>query len=98
MNYPCDYPEFTCAMADKRQEVLWDTPCGPLRVTLERGVVREGQRYIVTFHDIGLAHGSCFDEFVEGARQRSARDRGGYVVDLFTFVHVDVPGQAVDAE
>jgi len=66
-----------------------ETEYGPLQVTIEGDI--KAEHIIITYHDIGLNHETCFRRFFNQARRR---------YDVFkeiAVVHIDAPGQQKDA-
>ncbi|KAM4610441.1 protein NDRG3-like [Polymixia lowei] len=71
------------------QEHDVETPHGVLHVTM-RGVAKGNRPTILTYHDIGLNHKSCFNSLFNYEDMQE-------VTQHFSVLHVDAPGQQENA-
>jgi len=65
------------------------TVYGPMRVTIEGDIKNE--HIILTYHDVGMNHETCFRRFFNCAR------RSEDFYKKFTVVYIDAPGQQLEA-
>ncbi|KAJ8372727.1 hypothetical protein AAFF_G00277350 [Aldrovandia affinis] len=72
-------------LLDQGQEHSIETPQGLLHVTLH-GSGNTRRPAILTFHDVGLDHKSCFSPLFKFEEMQE-------IVKSFTVVHIDAPGQ-----
>jgi len=79
------------------RRVAWvETPLGKVRVTIVGDESKKGK--LVTFHDVGLNHYSCFGRFFGPAGMRRGEARDLKVWDQFCIYHIDAPGHEEEAE
>ncbi|KAJ3585896.1 hypothetical protein NHX12_012304 [Muraenolepis orangiensis] len=71
------------------QEHVVETPHGVLHVTM-RGVAKGNRPTILTYHDIGLNHKSCFNSLFNYEDMQE-------VTQHFSVLHIDAPGQQENA-
>ncbi|KAM3872270.1 protein NDRG3-like [Diretmus argenteus] len=71
------------------QEYDVETPHGALHVTM-RGVAKGNRPTILTYHDIGLNHKSCFNSLFNYEDMQE-------ITQHFSVLHVDAPGQQENA-
>ncbi|KAJ8382501.1 hypothetical protein SKAU_G00032790 [Synaphobranchus kaupii] len=72
-------------LLDQGQEHSIETPHGLLHVTVH-GTGNTRRPAILTFHDVGLDHKSCFSTLFKFEEMQE-------IVKSFTVVHIDAPGQ-----
>jgi pimeloyl-ACP methyl ester carboxylesterase len=89
------------AIVSARQQsprrVEWvDTPLGKVRVTIVGDESKRGK--LITFHDVGLNHYSCFGRFFGPAGMRRGELRDTKVWDQFCVYHIDAPGHTEEAD
>uniref|UniRef100_A0A3B3R429 Ndrg family member 3b n=1 Tax=Paramormyrops kingsleyae TaxID=1676925 RepID=A0A3B3R429_9TELE len=70
-------------LTDKEHDI--ETPYGVLHVTM-RGTAKANRPIILTYHDIGLNHKSCFNTLFNFEDMQE-------ITHHFAVVHVDAPGQ-----
>jgi len=68
------------------------TDYGDLNVTIAGTIEPSGRPPIVTYHDIGMSHVACFQNFFNVIK------RSGHVMADFPIVHIDAPGHSSGAE
>eukprot|EP00062_Callorhinchus_milii_P024681 gi/632984848/ref/XP_007909352.1/ PREDICTED: protein NDRG1-like isoform X2 [Callorhinchus milii] len=71
-------------------EHVVETSCGSVQITV-RGIPRPKRPVILTFHDIGLNHKSCFNSLFNFEDMQE-------IVRHFAVCHVDAPGQEMGAK
>ncbi|XP_064416501.1 protein NDRG2 isoform X3 [Latimeria chalumnae] len=72
-------------LLDRGQEHSIETPYGVLHVTIH-GAPKGKRPIILTYHDVGLNHKSCFDNLFQNEDMQE-------VIKNFVVCHIDAPGQ-----
>lgn len=79
------------------RRVEWvETPLGKVRVTIVGDETKRGK--LVTFHDVGLNHYSCFGRFFGPGGRRRGEARDLKVWEQFCIYHIDAPGHEEEAK
>uniref|UniRef100_A0A3P9LSV5 Uncharacterized protein n=1 Tax=Oryzias latipes TaxID=8090 RepID=A0A3P9LSV5_ORYLA len=84
----CQYCHLTCLLSVAQEHDV-ETAHGVLHVTM-RGVAKGNRPTILTYHDIGLNHKSCFNSLFNYEDMLE-------VTQHFSVLHVDAPGQQENA-
>jgi hypothetical protein len=79
-----------------RRVVMVQTPLGKVRVTVVGDESARGK--LVTFHDIGTNHLSCFGRFFGHSGMSKGNPRDTKVWEQFVIYHIDAPGHEEEAE
>ena len=76
-----------------RKVEMVKTPIGAVRVTVVGDLKAKGK--LLSFHDVGLNHRTCFTRFFQFRR---GEERNTKVWEQFVQFHIDVPGSEEEAE
>eukprot|EP00051_Salpingoeca_urceolata_P006719 m.88954 g.88954 ORF g.88954 m.88954 type:complete len:349 (+) comp14959_c3_seq1:331-1377(+) len=80
--------ELTSELPHERTQKYIETKYGPIHVTIQGDLSKPA---LVTYHDVGLEHRSCFHSFF-------SYPSASKLATLMCVIHIDAPGQELDAK